>query len=64
MTDLCQTSGLMNEWKARKKEPCEIQPKAETQREGGNSRIHFFQPERQTKAKEPDKKHRRDARGR
>lgn len=63
MTDLCQTSGLMNEWKARKKEPCEIQAKAETQREGGNSRIHFSQPERQTKAKEPDKKHHRDARG-
>lgn len=42
----------MESWK--KKEPCEIQPKAETQREGGNSRMHFSQPERQTKAKEPE----------
>lgn len=49
MTDHCQTSGLMNEWKARKKEHCEIQPGAKTQKEEGKSRKHFSQSERQTK---------------
>lgn len=49
MTDLCRISGFMNEWKARKKEHCEKQPEAKTPKEGGNSRIHCSQAERQTK---------------